>query len=136
MTDNLPSPINNNNDLDVYENYLKESNWGNEANIDYPTNIENRNMSYIPQQNKNISEKLTNTAYIPAFLSKHIGKLMRVEFFMGYQLVTKIGILMTVGDSFIVLRSQNNRTLLCDAKSIKFITIIHDNDLRSLINNY
>lgn len=137
MAENLPSPINSNNDLDIYESYLKNSNYLNEANIDYPMSIvNNNNMSYIPQQNQNISERLKNTAYMPAFLAKHIGKLVRVEFYLGNQLVTRMGILMTVGDGFIVLRSQNNCTLLCDAKSIRFVTIIHDNDLRSLINNY
>lgn len=135
MQEKLPSPINDDNDLCVYENYLKNGN-AESSNNKYPITIEEKNMSYIPSQNRNIPENLKNTAYMPAFLAKHIGKLMRVEFYLGGSLQSRTGILMTVGAGFIVLRSQNNCTLVCDSDSIRFVTIIHDNDLRRLISNY
>ena len=135
MNENLPTPINNNTDLQLYESYLdKLQNSGMQGKPKWT--IEERNMSYIPTDNKNLPESLTNTAYMPAYLSKHIGKLVRVEFLLSNQLHQRTGILMTVGAGFIALRSKNNATLICEAKSIRFVTVIHDNDLNSLLNNY
>ena len=136
MNENLPSPITNGEDLDRYEAYLdtrknQVTPQGMVNNYNYTENF-----SYIPTENKRVPEKLKNTAFMPAFLSKHIGKLVRVESLLGNQLHQRTGILMTVGAGFIVLRSQNNATLICDSNSIRFVTIIHDNDLRKLMNNY
>ena len=135
MNNNLPSQINGNRELEMYEEYLDSmQNNGLEKNPNY--SIEERNMSYIPSENKNLPKTLTNTAYMPAYLSKHLGKLMRVEFLLGNELHQRIGILMTVGAGFIVLRSKNNATLVCDLKSVRFVTIIHNNDTNSLLSNY
>lgn len=135
MNNNLPSQINGNRELKLYEEYLDSmQNNGLEKGLNY--SIEERNMSYIPSDNKNLPKTLTNTAYMPAYLSKHLGKLMRVEFLLGNELHQRIGILMTVGAGFIVLRSKNNATLVCDLKSIRFVTIIHNNDANSLLSNY
>lgn len=75
--------------------------------------------------NQNSPEILTNPIYTPAFLRQQIGKLMRVEFLIGTNmLVDRIGILQDVGASYIVLRSFENDSLVyCDIYSIKFITI-------------
>lgn len=75
--------------------------------------------------NANSPEILTNNIYTPAFLRQQIGKLMRVEFLIGTNmLVDRIGILQDVGASYIVLRSFENDSLVyCDIYSIKFITI-------------
>lgn len=136
MKENLPSPINSNNDLQIYENYLNTMRNDNTDNKCQTWTVEDRNMSYIPTDNRNLPETLRNTAYMPAFLSKHIGKLVRVELLLGNQLHQRTGILMTVGAGFIALRSKNNATLICESNSIRFVTIIHNNDLNSLINNY
>ncbi len=75
--------------------------------------------------NQNSPEILTNPIYTLAFLRQQIGKLMRVEFLIGTNmLVDRIGILQDVGASYIVLRSFENDSLVyCDIYSIKFITI-------------
>ena len=75
--------------------------------------------------NQNSPEILTNPIYTPAFLRQQMGKLMRVEFLIGTNmLVDRIGILQDVGASYIVLRSFENDSLVyCDIYSIKFITI-------------
>ena len=75
--------------------------------------------------NQNSPEVLTNNIYTPAFLREQIGKLMRVEFLIGTNmLVDRIGILEDVGASYILLRSFENDSLVyCDIYSIKFITI-------------
>lgn len=72
-----------------------------------------------------IPESLKNPIYTPAFLKKHIGDLVKVEFLIGTNsLQDRIGILLEVGASFIVLSSvQDNNILYCDIFSIKFVTI-------------
>ncbi len=73
----------------------------------------------------NSPEILRNPIYTPAFLREQIGKLMRVEFLIGTNMLTdRIGILEDVGASYILLRSFENDSLVyCDIYSIKFITI-------------
>ena len=73
----------------------------------------------------NMPETLTNSIYTPAFLRNYIGKLLKVEFLIGTcNLQDRIGILLEVGASYIVLRSvQDNNLLYCDIYSIKFVTI-------------
>ena len=135
MNENLPAPINDEGDLAIYENYFA---MNDRSCTDGPSAvaIEDKNMSYIPSDNRNLPIELRNTAYMPAFLSKHIGKLVRVELLLGNQLISRTGILMTVGAGFIVLRSKNNATLICESSSIRFVTIIHNNDLNALLSNY
>ena len=73
----------------------------------------------------NMPETLTNSIYTPAFLRNYIGKLLKVEFLIGTCILQdRIGILLDVGASYIVLRSvQDNNLLYCDIFSIKFVTI-------------
>lgn len=75
--------------------------------------------------NLNVPESLKNSIYTPAFLRKHIGRLVKVEFLIGTSfLEDRTGILLEVGASYIVLRSvQDNNLLYCDIFSIKFVTI-------------
>lgn len=136
MSEKLPSPINSDSELSVYEKYLNSMGQNAMNGAEKICTIEERNMSYIPTDNSDLPMTLKNTAYMPAYLSKHLGKLIRVECLIGNELHQRIGILMTVGAGFIVLRSKNNTTLVCDSKSIRFVTIIHNNDFNSLLNNY
>lgn len=73
----------------------------------------------------NMPETLTNSIYTPAFLRNYIGRLLKVEFLIGTSsMQDRIGILLEVGASYIVLRSvQDNNLLYCDIFSIKFVTI-------------
>ena len=67
-----------------------------------------------------------NTMFTPGFLATQIGRTMRVEFLIGSTgpLVDRIGTLVAVGASYILLRPIASRdTLLCDIYSIKFVTI-------------
>ncbi|OGO85039.1 MAG: hypothetical protein A2Y24_05245 [Clostridiales bacterium GWE2_32_10] len=64
--------------------------------------------------------------YIPGFLKTQIGKMLRVEFLVGSTgpLVDRIGTLLSVGASYILLRPiGTDDTLLCDIYSIKFVTV-------------
>lgn len=89
------------------------------------TNAQNKRETRQVEINQNSPEVLTNPIYTPAFLREQIGKLMRVEFLIGTNmLVDRIGILQDVGASYILLRSFENDSLVyCDIYSIKFITI-------------
>lgn len=86
---------------------------------------ENKRENRDVEVNQNSPEVLTNSIYTPAFLRQQIGKLMRVEFLIGTNmLVDRIGILQDVGASYILLRSFENDSLIyCDIYAIKFITI-------------
>jgi len=87
--------------------------------------IEDTLLTTNMMQNQQIPESLINTVYTPAFLRKHLGKLVKVEFLIGTErLEDRTGILLEVGASYIVLRSvQDNNILYCDIYSIKFVTI-------------
>ena len=67
-----------------------------------------------------------NPYYTAGFLRNFIGCNMRVEFLIGTTgaLVDRIGVLMEVGASYIVLQPfQTDDLLMCDMYSIKFVTI-------------
>lgn len=89
-------------------------------------------------QGQIIPETLKNTVYTPAFLRKHIGKLVKVEFLIGTTyLEDRTGILLEVGASYIVLRSvQDNNLLYCDIFSIKFVTISTQSFIYGMEFNY
>ncbi len=64
--------------------------------------------------------------YTAGFLRNFIGCNMRVEFLIGTTgaLVDRIGVLMEVGASYIVLQPfMTDDLLMCDLYSIKFVTI-------------
>ncbi|HHY24961.1 MAG TPA: hypothetical protein GX527_12165 [Clostridiaceae bacterium] len=64
--------------------------------------------------------------YLAGFLRRHIGRMMRVEFLLGTTapLVDRIGTLIDVGASYIVLRLVGTDDMVvCDLYSIKFVTI-------------
>jgi hypothetical protein len=64
--------------------------------------------------------------YTAGFLRNFLGKNMRVEFLIGTSgaLVDRVGVLVEVGASYIVLRPYlTDDLLMCDLFSIKFVTI-------------
>ena len=81
----------------------------------------------MEEQNRtvNMPETLTNEIYTPAFLKRHIGKLVRIQFLIGTDdLEDRTGILEEVGASYVLLRSiESGNTLYCDIYSIKFVVI-------------
>lgn len=82
---------------------------------------------------ENMPETMTNTAYIPAYLRHQIGRWMRIEFLVGNILEEKVGQLLDVGASYLILKMlEPSTTMLCDLYSIKFITIIYDVNLERL----
>lgn len=156
MQTNIPTHIMSESDLDSYQDYLNNggnlnentmvgniSNIGNmpsQSTVNHntagrnPFNANNDNMSMIPSNNAFVPETLSNTAFLPAYLTQHVGKLMKIEFLLANTLESRIGWLMTVGSNYLVLKLYNsNTTMACDIFSIRFVTIVHDNDLRRLM---
>jgi hypothetical protein len=69
---------------------------------------------------------LRNPYQSQGYLQQHIGQNMRVQFLIGSNgpLVDRTGVLVEVGESYIVLQPTNTDDLLmCDLYSIKFVTI-------------
>lgn len=78
----------------------------------------------IPDKMQSITRRDPN--YSQGFLQKYIGRNMTVQFLIGANgaLVDRTGVLMQVGESFIVLRPiDSDDLLMCDLYSIKFVTI-------------
>ena len=128
MEHNFPCPITGDKDLKYYEDYLKKSDTDCEEPMMRNNAIE-RKMTVekgMPRGNMCLSD----TAYLPAFLNTMVGKLVRVESLIGGRLESRLGILMRVGADYIVLKLYRGcSTMICEASSIKYITVIHDNDL-------
>ncbi|MDD4494858.1 MAG: hypothetical protein PHV32_11040, partial [Eubacteriales bacterium] len=65
--------------------------------------------------------------FTPGYLRTQIGKTIRVEFLIGNNmLVDRMGILVAVGASYIIIREiEQDDLLLCDIYSIKFVRIYY-----------
>lgn len=72
--------------------------------------------------------------YMTEYLKKHIGKMVKLEFSFGTCLEIRIGQLVEVGDKYVVLKLYRPATtILCDLSDIKFVTIAHSNEIKSLM---
>ncbi len=85
--------------------------------------------------NQNIPETVTNPMFWPAYLRNFIGLWVRVDFFIGNSLEQKVGQLLEVGASYIVLNILEPETIVvCDIFSIKFVTVVFDSDFPKLVS--
>lgn len=129
MEHNFPSPITSDKDLKYYEDYLKSCNTESEA-LQTRKNSSNECKITVESGSPRGNMRMTDTVYLPAFLNTMVGKLVRVESLIGGCLESRVGILMRVGADYIVLKLYRGcSTMICEASSIKYITVIHDNDL-------
>ncbi len=125
---NQSHTIENEKDLEVYEEYLKEN---------FPT--ENQNNHYLEKrQNNNIIQKpmlsnprvLNSPIFSGGYIRQNIGKLLKVESLIGNTLDTRIGTLLDVGADFIAIKLRKSCcSLIIPTATIKYITVIHDNDI-------
>lgn len=82
----------------------------------------------ILEQSGDLPETITNPIYTPSFLRTQIGKIMRIEFLIGDNVTDRVGRLVAVGASYILLQAIDpGSTIMCDIYSIKFATIVDDN---------
>lgn len=118
-----------------YVNLMKSqsnANWNNVPSIDQITgeSVMPSDSPLVPlipaARQEAIAMKDPN--FSQGYLQKHIGQSMRVEFLIGADstMIDRNGVLMEVGESFIVLQPPDSDDLLmCDLYSIKFVTIFH-----------
>ena len=143
MEHKFPCPITAEKDLSIYEDYLKGDNGKNTAenalcnaeNIsNYEMKIESRNGCRLMPTASQMPEKLSNSAFFSAYLRNHIGKLIKVESLIGNCLESRTGTLIQVGADYIVIKLYKScSTTVCDGPSIKYITIIHNNNLNNAV---
>ena len=101
-------------------------NNSNQVNNMRPTTTGTQSISFTP-------ETLTNMSFLPAYLSQYIGHWVRADFFIGETIEQRVGVLHEVGASYFILEAIEPQTLLvCDMFSVKFVTIILDDDLSRL----
>lgn len=79
-----------------------------------------------------IPDIMKNDIFLPAFLSKNMGRWVKAELLIGNSLVPKIGQLIKVGAGFIVLKLNTNpvSSVVCDINSIRFVTIIYSGKIK------
>lgn len=119
-----PRHIVNEKDLKFYENYLKNDTVTcKEISLSAPAEAPKR---IIP-------ETLTNPVFFQGYLKNHRGKLIKVESVLGDRLESRTGILLEVGNDFLVIKLQRScLSMMIPGSFIKYITIIHDNDIRKV----
>ncbi len=94
MSDNLPTPIFNDNDLTVYENFINSINLKDNKNNDFSQ-----------------------------FLTSNLNKIIKVYVVVGNNLTTRQGRLLNVGKDYIVL-SQTREKLIVKLTDIKFLSVM------------
>ncbi len=99
MNTDFPVPITSIDDLEIYENYLKE---------------EFRNQT---APTKNLKDRLKTL----------IGSLVKIDYPVGNRLESKIGRLLEIGEDFISINLQNGRNMVIGLNTVKFLTVLQNN---------
>lgn len=89
-----------------------------------PTTNNSTNNNRISMQNNNFAP-MQSGGNLEAFLRTQVGKNVRMQFLVGTNtLMEKSGILMAVGDNFVILKDTGSGELLvCNFDGIKFIRV-------------
>lgn len=136
MKYNMPSQITSEKDLKQYEKFLeydisedKDAQKGmcqvNNKTLGNKIQIENRNI---------VPDTLTNPLFFQGYLKNHIGKLIKVESLIGNCLESRIGKLLEIGADYVVIKLyQSSCSMMINTAPIKYITIVHDNDVAKAI---
>jgi hypothetical protein len=91
----FPSPIDNDSDLEFYENYLKQE------------------------------FKTTQHSTFVEYLKRYIGFTLKIDCAIGNRIDTKIGKLTEVGEDFILLNiAPTNQKTMVRLGNVKFVTIL------------
>ena len=130
----------------VGDQRIQQMQYNNGMNMNYNNSNSNMMMPWNSNNNSNSNgmtnwqqnssvrpESLTNPDFLPAYLRTIVGKWVRVDFLIGGGIEQRVGILEEVGASYIILNVIEPATLLvCDMFSIKFITVVLDDDFTKL----
>ena len=124
MQNIFPKSITKETDLKLYEDFL------NKKSENLPVKVEKKKDNHPVRCPEDM---LYNPVFLGGYLKKHIGKLCRVESFLGGNLESRVGILYEVGADFLVLKlNRNSSTMVIEASAVKYVTIIHDNDFKGM----
>lgn len=108
-------------DLGDYEKYLNKS------------CVTCKEISLSAPQKAPLQKTLPSPAFFEGYLKNHKGKLIKVESVTENGLECRIGILLEVGNDFLVIKLQKGcMSMMIPSRFIKYITIIHDNDMKKL----
>lgn len=119
MNELTAKPIVREEDLKYYEDYLNNISLQKPR----PKTIQNQK----PMENLMLSQNYLQTV---------IGKLLKVEILNSGYNDNKIGVLVDVGMDYIIIKQyQGCCTVMIPTNNIKFITIIHDNDIKKATVN-
>ena len=131
MQKNFPTHISSERDLKLYEEYL-ENDKAIDNSAELSCKIESKPYAMMNRSPDLpvMPKSMTNDMFFQGYLKNHKGKLVRVESLLGNRLETRVGILFEVGANYIVLKlNRNSCSMMIEASTIKYITIIHDNDM-------
>lgn len=132
MQKTFPAHITSEKDLMLFEEYLKNEKDG-ETTTELSCKIEPKpyNMMNRHPNAPTLPKTYDSNMFFQGYLKNHKGKLIRVESLLGNRLETRVGILFEVGANYIVLKlNRNSCSMMIEASSVKYITIIHDNDMK------
>jgi hypothetical protein len=127
-----------NNWLKADNNMPSNNTWQNNNNG--TTSGNNMGIAVRPPMNQSggtislTPETLTNTSFLPAYLSQYIGHWIRADFFIGESIEQRVGVLHEVGASYFIIEAIEPQTLIvCDMFSVKFVTIVLDDEFSRLL---
>jgi len=136
MDYSLPHRIKNERDLQIYEDFIKRDDTDCAQKTTMPA-PQNRPSGLIPAEkvmpNRSVAMQYSNmpdNSFFYGYLKSHKGKLIKAESLIGNKLESRIGILLEIGNDYIVIKlPRSNCTMLIKTAAIKYITIVHDNDM-------
>ena len=131
MENSFPCRINGEKELEYYEEYLNRS----DAAVD---TAEEKSVKMTVSQpsgyiDKALPPPICQEDRLCCYLKMAVGKLVRIESVIGGCLESRVGTLLKVGDDFIVIKLwQSCSTMICEKASVRYITVIHDNDVNKI----
>lgn len=138
MENRMPKHIVSEKDLQNYEDYINNFNDNSQNTIGTKHAAENRVTSMqienrrlpMPQNRFSIPQALTSPVFSNGYLRNHQGKLVKIESLIGNALDSRIGILLDIGADYIAIKlNKSCCSMMIPTSAIKYITIIHDNDI-------
>ncbi len=142
MENPIQKHIQNENDLDLYESYLKENFQGNPQTEVIEKAPESLSMPAEPygksvkcRKSTDGNAAISTVGLSDGYLRRQTGKLVKVDSLIGGRICAKAGILLDVGEDYIVIKPNKScLSMMIPTANIEYITIIHDNDISKIFN--
>ena len=103
-------------------------------NSQFNNNLDEYEFNSFNFRDYDIDQYPNHSRYMSDYLKKHIGKMVKLEFYFGDSFEIRVGQLVEVEENYVVLRLfKPSTTTVCNIDNIKFVTIAHSNEIKSLI---